>query len=145
MSTQTGWWEPAYHGGRFEELDDAECRRLLVSNNVGRLGYCVEQQPRIVPMNYVITQQHLVIRTAADNEVARWATDRPVAFEIDEMDRNHEWGWSVLVVGTATELPRPWLRAMDLGETPEPWAAGVRAHYLRLPIEQITGRRVHRA
>jgi hypothetical protein len=47
------------------------------------------------------------------------------------------------VCGTAEELPSASLRAMDVGETPEPWAAGVRSLYLRIPLIQITGRRVH--
>ncbi len=137
------WWEPAYLGGRLEQLDTTECRRLLVTTNVGRLGYSTSEEQRIVPMNYVIADDHLVFRTSSDNEVARFARDRAVAFEIDEMDKFLQSGWSVLVSGTAEELPRASLRAMDLGETPEPWAAGERSLYLRIPLTRLTGRRVH--
>lgn len=137
------WWEPSYRGGRLEKLDAAECRRLLVTTNVGRLGYSTADEQRIVPMNYVIADGHLVVRTSPESEAAQFARDRAVAFEVDEMDRWLQSGWSVLVSGTAEELPREALRSMDVGETPEPWAAGVRSLYLRIPLARLTGRRVH--
>jgi nitroimidazol reductase NimA-like FMN-containing flavoprotein (pyridoxamine 5'-phosphate oxidase superfamily) len=144
MTSAAGtWWQPAYRGGRLEELDTAECRRLLVTTSVGRLGYSTNDEQRIVPMNYVLSQDHLVFRTSSENEVAQYALDRPVAFEVDEIDQFLQAGWSVLVSGTAEELPRASLRAMDVGETPEPWAAGVRSLYLRIPLAHISGRRVH--
>lgn len=142
-TTPDAWWQPAYRGGRVDELEATQCRRLLVANSVGRLGYSSSDGQRILPMNYVIAEDHLVIRTSPDHEVARFAHNRAVAFEVDEVDKLFQSGWSVLVCGTATELPRASLRAMDVGETPEPWAAGVRSLYLRIPLTLITGRRVH--
>jgi nitroimidazol reductase NimA-like FMN-containing flavoprotein (pyridoxamine 5'-phosphate oxidase superfamily) len=124
-------------------LEATECRRLLISTSFGRLGYSAADEQRIVPMNYVIAEEHLVFRTSSENEVARFAPDRQVAFEVDKIDEFLQSGWSVLVSGTAEELPRASLRAMDVGETPEPWAAGVRSLYLRIPLARITGRRVH--
>jgi nitroimidazol reductase NimA-like FMN-containing flavoprotein (pyridoxamine 5'-phosphate oxidase superfamily) len=144
MSSAAGtWWEPAYRGGRLENLEVNECRRLLITTSVGRLGYSTPDQQRIVPMNYVVVDEHLVFRTSSDNEVARFARDHRVAFEVDHVDEFQQSGWSVLISGTAEELPRASLRAMDAGETPEPWAAGTRSLYLRIPLTQLTGRRVH--
>ncbi len=137
------WWPPAYRGGRVEVLEALECKRLLVSASVGRLGYSTANEQRIVPMNYVLADDHLVFRTASDNEVAHFAPGRAVAFEVDDIDKFLQSGWSVLVSGAAQELPSASLRAMDVGETPEPWAAGVRALYLRIPLTKVTGRRVH--
>lgn len=94
-------------------------------------------------MNYVLAHGHLVIRTSEDSEVARHVVGRSVAFEIDEIDPFLQGGWSVLVTGVAEILPREELRAMDAGETPEPWASGIRSLYLRLPLTNISGRRVH--
>ena len=142
-STPPSWWEPAYTGGRLEELSTAECRRLLVTTNVGRLGYSAQGEQKIVPLNYVLQNEHIVFRTSTENDVAQYARDRNVAFEVDAIDTFLRAGWSVLVTGTADELPREWLRAMDLGETPEPWASGSRPLYLRIPLTTISGRRVH--
>ena len=55
MSNALGtWWEPGYRGGRLEVLEAAECARLLVTTNIGRLGFSVDDGQRIVPMNFVI-------------------------------------------------------------------------------------------
>jgi nitroimidazol reductase NimA-like FMN-containing flavoprotein (pyridoxamine 5'-phosphate oxidase superfamily) len=139
------WWEPAYRGGRIEVLEVSECRRLLVTSNVGRLGYATPDEQRIVPLNYVVFDEHLVFRTSSENDIARFVPGRPVAFEVDDMDGFLQSGWSVLACGTADELPRESLRAMDVGETPEPWAEGVRPLYLRIPLTRLTGRRVQAA
>lgn len=143
QTTKPEWWEPAYRGGRLEVLDETECRRLLVVGSVGRLGYRAGAEQRIVPMNYVLAHQHLVFRTSAESEIAESALGSPVAFEVDEVDPFLQAGWNVLVSGVAEELPRTELRAMDVGETPEPWASGTRSLYLRVPLTTISGRRVH--
>ena len=145
MSGESEGFESLHRGGRVEELESSECRRLLVTTNVGRIGYSTGDAVRIVPLNYVLFADQLVVRTLPDNELARFALNRPVAFEIDELDRFLQSGWSVLVSGVATELSRESLRAMDFGETPEPWAGGVRSLYLQIPLTQLTGRRVHPA
>jgi nitroimidazol reductase NimA-like FMN-containing flavoprotein (pyridoxamine 5'-phosphate oxidase superfamily) len=146
MTTATRiWWEPAHHGGRLEELEVSECLRLLVSANVGRLGYSTAEEQRIVPLNYVLADGHLVFRTSPYSEVGRFARSHQVAFQVDAIDTFLHSGWSVQVSGVAEELPSESLRAMDLGETPEPWAEGVRSLYLRLPLNRATGRRVHPA
>ncbi len=136
-------WQPAYRGGRLEDLEYAECRRLLVATSVGRLAYTTDDEPHIVPINYVLFDEHLVFRTSRDNEVAGSAVGQPVAFEVDKIDEFLQAGWSVVVTGIAEELPGRSLRAMDVGETPEPWASGVRSLYLRIPLTRVTGRRVH--
>jgi nitroimidazol reductase NimA-like FMN-containing flavoprotein (pyridoxamine 5'-phosphate oxidase superfamily) len=138
------WWEPAYRGGRIEVLEAAECARLLVTTNIGRLGFSVDDGQRIVPINFVVADRHLVFRTAPHTEAAR-CIGRPVAFEVDSFDEFLLSGWNVLVSGTAEQLPMESLRAMDVGETPEPWAEGVRPVYVRLALDQMAGRRVHAA
>ena len=45
------WWSLTLRGGRVERLSPPECRRLLGSTSVGRLGYSTANGPRIVPMN----------------------------------------------------------------------------------------------
>lgn len=137
-------WEPAYRGGRIEVLEGAECARLLVTTNIGRLGFSVADGQRIVPMNFVVADRHLVFRTAPHTETAR-CIGRQVAFEVDSFDEFLLTGWNVLVTGTAEALPMDSLRAMDAGDTPEPWPAGVRSVYVRLPLDQMAGRRVHAA
>jgi nitroimidazol reductase NimA-like FMN-containing flavoprotein (pyridoxamine 5'-phosphate oxidase superfamily) len=142
MTNALTWWEPAYRGGRLERLERYECESLLATKNIGRLGFRVTGSQRIVLMNYVITNHHLVIRTAPHTEAAH-CLGEDVAFEVDDVDEFLLTGWDVLAHGVAELLPPEWLRAMDIGETPEPWAEGVRSVYIRIPLENLSGRRVH--
>jgi nitroimidazol reductase NimA-like FMN-containing flavoprotein (pyridoxamine 5'-phosphate oxidase superfamily) len=47
-------WSLLDRGSRLKALDRDERRRLLESGNVGRLAYCTDSGPRIVPMNYTL-------------------------------------------------------------------------------------------
>jgi len=53
-------WSLLDRGGRLEALDRDECRRLLESSNIGRLAYCTDSGPRIVPMNYTLVSERLI-------------------------------------------------------------------------------------
>ena len=50
MTLDNAGWSLLDRGGRLETLDRDECRRLLGSTNIGRLGYCTDFGPRIVPI-----------------------------------------------------------------------------------------------
>ena len=93
------WWPIWHRGGRLEELDARECRRLLAGTTVGRLAYQTMRGPRIIPMNYALVADSIVTCTAPDTEIARIAPKQTVAFEIDHADGYLQRGWSVLVVG----------------------------------------------
>ena len=137
------WWEPAYRGGRMEQLEPVECRRLLVSGSFGRLGYRTNDEQRLVPMDYVVIDDYLVFRTSSDHDIAQSVPWQSVAFEVDDVDAFLQAGWSVLVNGIAEELPRDSLRAVGADAAPEPAAEGVRSLYIRIPLTRITGLRVH--
>jgi nitroimidazol reductase NimA-like FMN-containing flavoprotein (pyridoxamine 5'-phosphate oxidase superfamily) len=139
------WWPIWHRGGRLETLDAAECRRLLTATSVGRLGYQTERGPRIVPLNYALAGQWIITRTAPDTEVARFATNQTVAFELDQTDEYLQTGWSVLVVGELRVISAETLRMLAPAQTPDPWAEGPRSVFLQLGIDEMTGRRVHPA
>jgi hypothetical protein len=68
-----------------------------------------------------------------------------LAFEVDHVDEERKFGWSVLVrgVGAAVDLERvrALLRAMD-GNSPTPWAAGIHKVWLQIVPHIVTGRRL---
>lgn len=118
------------------------CLRLLRSHpvSVGRLGVTdADGQPLIVPVNYLMDGDAIVIRADPSSFIARRALERPVAFEVDDVDAAWQDGWSVLIQGTArrvadvVELAR--FRRLRL----QPWAPGERSLYLRIDPERITG------
>ena len=132
-------------GGRLEVLAPGECLRLLESRNIGRLGYCTDFGPRIVPMNYTLIGDQLTFRTGADTEAARHVPSHAIGFEVDHLDEYLHTGWSVLVLGNARLLDEASLRMLDIRQTPQPWPEGQRSLVMQLPLSKMTGRRVHPA
>lgn len=126
-----------------EHLGRDECRSLLASRPVGRLAYCSAFGPRIVPMNHVLADASLLVRTAPGSDAAREVPGHFVAFEVDDLDDFLHAGWSVQVRGFAELLPAASIRMLDVAQTPQPWADGERSLVLRLPLTEVTGIRVH--
>jgi hypothetical protein len=99
MTLDNAAWSLLDRGGRLETLDRDECRRLLGSTTIGRLGYCTDFGPRIVPMNYTLVSESVTFRTGIDTEAAHQLFDHPIAFEVDQVDEFLQAGWSVLCRG----------------------------------------------
>jgi hypothetical protein len=138
-------WSLLDRGGRLEVLDRDECRRLLGSSNIGRLAYCTDSGPRVVPINYTMVSEALIFRTGMDSEGYGYLINRPIAFEVDQVDEFLQTGWSVLVVGNAGLMDERSLRLLDLQQSPQPWPEGRKALVVQLPLTTVTGRRVHPA
>ena len=131
-----------------EELDEAECLRLIASGGIGRIGFSGRYGPTVMPVNYQLYEGTIVFRTAQDS-----ATDEDlrtgianaeykVAFEIDDFDSAARTGWSVLIQGSAHHVESEDERASVAGVGAEPWAGGDRELFLRITPTRITGRRV---
>ena len=65
-------------------------------------------------------------------------------FEFDGTDPVDRTGWSVIVVGEAEEVTDPAELDRLAGFELEPWAPGVRTHWVRLRATSASGRRVVR-
>ena len=83
----------------------------------------------------------MVFRTAAGTKLEAALKESVVAFQVDDFDAEGHRGWSVLMVGKATEL-----RPIELGRLePLPvraWAHGTRGHVVRIRTEFVSGRRI---
>jgi uncharacterized protein len=126
--------------GHLQELDREECLELLASKAVGRLAYHSEDGLEVLPLNYVLQGDKVLMRTSPHTTLGRQSHMDTAAFEVDEIDDATESGWSVLVRGTVNPLD-----VDDLPPTtarPRPWASGHRMLYLRLRPLSITGRRL---
>ena len=51
-----------------EVLTEAECRRLLAEHDVGRVAFVDDDWPVVLPVNYVIDNDVIAIRTDAGSE-----------------------------------------------------------------------------
>ncbi len=124
------------------ELNRRDCLDLLQGSGVGRVAVCTPDGPVIIPVNYVMDDETVVVRTAPYTLLAGHAWDQ-AAFEIDDLDHDMRRGWSVLVVGQAApvEDPDEIAESQRLSEL-MPWAPGSRNMFIRITPQRITGREV---
>lgn len=133
-----------------EELDEAECLRLITPGGIGRLAYSGRYGPTVFPVNYRLYEGAIVFRTAQDSptdEDLRTGianAEYKVAFEIDEIDLDAREGWSVLVQGPAHHVESDTERESVLKAGVETWPGGDRELFLRVVPSRITGRRIRR-
>lgn len=128
-----------------EELDVDQCWANLRQRWVGRLAVSVNNRPDIFPVNYVVDAGTVVVQTAPGFKLAAAVLGSGVAFEVDEIDEVTRSGWSVVIHGKAKEVEslEGLLHAQDLHIGP--WAAGEKNHYIRIDVDEITGRRIPEA
>jgi nitroimidazol reductase NimA-like FMN-containing flavoprotein (pyridoxamine 5'-phosphate oxidase superfamily) len=129
-------------GNRLEEIDREECLRLLREEAyVGRLAFLVDGRPMVLPVNYLAEGETVVFSTVAGTKLAA-VRDTPVAFEIDESRALYHAGWSVVVRGVAHEVTdRDELERLRRGPL-RSWAEGTREHWVRISVDEISGRRI---
>jgi nitroimidazol reductase NimA-like FMN-containing flavoprotein (pyridoxamine 5'-phosphate oxidase superfamily) len=128
-----------------EELDEAECLRLISPGGVGRIAYTSRSGPAVLPVSYRLHDGAVVFRTAEhgpldeDLRTGIRGAEYRVAFEIDDIDLANRQGWSVLIQGPAhhvTEAERAALQA-DI----DTWAPGERELWVRIVPSRVIGRR----
>ncbi|MQY08039.1 pyridoxamine 5'-phosphate oxidase family protein [Actinomadura macrotermitis] len=128
-----------------EELDHAECLRLIAPGGVGRVGFDDGQGPAVLPVNYVVDGDSVVFRTAVEGRLDSGVTtgvqdaDVRIAFEVDRFDEDSRQGWSVMLRGGAHHMSPE--EAAD-APTVDPWPGGERDAHIRLTPRTVTGRRV---
>jgi nitroimidazol reductase NimA-like FMN-containing flavoprotein (pyridoxamine 5'-phosphate oxidase superfamily) len=127
-----------------DEIDEAECWRLLGSEPVGRVAVIAGHYPLVFPVNHTVAARGILFSTAPGTKL--WATQRSnVSFEVDHIDIETRTGWSVLVRGSAREVIAD--RNVELARVmqdaaPAPWAPGPRERLVRIVADSISGRRI---
>lgn len=128
--------------GELQTLSSAECLQLLGSRDLGRMAYNDPEGPVVIPVNFVLDGDTVIIATSPHTDLGRrHAHAGTVAFQVDEIDQQAHSGWSVLLRGTAEAVDYAELPA-SYHSRPAPWAGGVRTLYLRIVPSNITGRRL---
>jgi len=129
---------------RIERLDEHECWRRLLANQLGRLAFTANGRIEVLPINYVVRDRRLVFRTdalAAPLQPQRGS----VPFEIDGWTR--QTAWSVIARGLLTRDLDPGALALESEIGLAPWAPderGERTALMVLTVDEITGREFHR-
>lgn len=121
-----------------DEIDRDECFQLVASLGVGRIAVGGGGgPPLVVPVNYVLDGDTVVFRSDEGSKLVA-LEEQPASFQVDFVDVFHRTGWSVLIQGVVTEVDSSTLVHLTL----EPWAAGLKRHWLRVIPAVVTGRRL---
>lgn len=127
---------------QFTALSTGECRRLLGTHGVGRVGISTPEGPVILPVNYTFLDGAIAFRTAPNAAPAASGGNR-IAFEVDHMDDALSQGWSVLLVGVARAVTDSvQVSLLDRKALSLPWAGGERSLWFTVVPTRITGRRI---
>ena len=133
----------------FLEIDRDGCIQMLAaaSGRVGRIALSGSGAPPVIrPVNYAFDDQtqSVVFRSALGSKFRKALSSGTAAFEIDGVDPVERTGWSVIIVGEVEEVA-------DAGETDrlegfelEPWAPGLKTHWVRIRPTTASGRRIVR-
>ena len=128
--------------GEVMELSRSECEGLLRREMVGRVGIATPAGPHIVPLNYSVSEGSVVVCTTPYSLLGTYGRDTLLAFEIDHFEHAQERGWSVLVRGRSEPVEDAAELRSLVRVLPHPWAAGRRSLYLRIPLTEVSGRRL---
>ena len=124
------------------KLMPAECRRLIAPGGVGRIAFGSLSGPVVVPVNFAVLADTIVVRTA-EGTVIDGHADEQMALEVDHIDEALCQGWSVLVRGSAHRVRHPAeLHRLQEDAVIWPWPGGEREVYVRILPSEITGRRI---
>jgi uncharacterized protein len=145
------------HDGRTQNIDQQEeavmqetvdlspdrCALLLGAGVTGRVALSSPDGPHIVPVNYAVVGEAVVMRTSPYSVLGTYGRGSMLAFEVDWFDHDRWRGWSVVARGRADVVTDPLeLDRIRATAEPRPWAGGVRNLFLRLRWSELSGRQI---
>lgn len=134
--------DPDQHRAGMDVIFYQECLELLKTEEVGRIAVVVDGRPEIFPVNYVVDGGGIMFRTDSGTKLVG-ATQGPVAFEVDRLDRETQSGWSVIVHGRAILYSK--FDSHKRQQASRLWLGTTKPHLIRVSPTSITGRRVSAA
>ncbi len=126
-------------------LDTEACLAHLSerSGYVGRLAYLEGVHPVVLPVNYMLDRDRIALRTAEGSKLTAAKRGAAVSFQVDHIQDFLESGWSVLVRGHARLVDADDERARLAAIGLRTWSGDdLKSHWVVIPIEQISGRRI---
>ena len=126
----------------FDALDHQACMTLLARQTVGRLGYIDDGWPIVVTVNFVSTDDGIVIRSLPGGKLFAALRGDVVCLQADYVNPRSKSGWSVLVHGPLEVISDPQSLRLAWENDPEPWVDSDSWEWLRLRPLSATGRTV---
>ena len=125
-----------------EVLSYEECVSLLARAPVGRLGVSSDALPVVLPVNYVVDGDRIVVRTNPGTKLDAALRNAVVAFEVDHYDPVAHTGWSVLVTGRATVIDDQTDIAAVKRLPLRAWGAVPADRFVAISMDLVNGRRI---
>jgi uncharacterized protein len=120
-----------------------ECERLLRAGVFGRMVLSTPARAEIVPVNYAVMGDAILIRTAPDSLLDSHAHGADLLFEVDQVDPERWRGWSVVARGRGERVDEDDLTGAERSSPgPPPWVSGHRDVWIRLRWDELSGRRL---
>lgn len=129
---------------RMVQLSADQALELLAGAHVGRVVFSHHALPAIRPVNHIVEDGAVVIRSHAGAAILGPAgRGSVVAYQADRLDEERRTGWSVVVTGTASLVRDPEALAR-YGRLLTPWIASGTHHVVRISADIVTGFRIAR-
>jgi len=119
-------------------LDRTDAWSRLRSRSLGRLAVSVDGHPDIFPVNFLATDDGILIRTEPGTKVDDVVANENVAFEVDDTAEGS--AWSVVVKGTARRVDDEDHLAAARSAALWAWAPGPKDVFLHIDPTDVTGR-----
>jgi uncharacterized protein len=119
-----------------------QCLALVASVSIGRVVYTDQALPAVVPMNFVLDGDEVVIHTGSGSTLVAAIRNAVVAFQVDDFDSDTTTGWSVTITGRA-RLVDDEEEATRLARLPlRPWVPTENGQFIRNPARHVAGHRL---
>ncbi len=125
-----------------EVLEREECLALMRTATIGRVGVSADALPTILPVNFLLDGDRIVIRSGRGAKMTAALDEAVVAFEVDDFDPVSHAGWSVVVTGVANAVTDPEeLEALESAPLRR-WAPTGDDQFVSISTEFVAGRRL---
>lgn len=119
-------------------LSGAECRSWLSEHTQGRLGHQTGRGPRSVVVSYAVTDDQIVVRIPAYNEISQYAPGRQVTLNVGCVSASSHTRTEVTVTGIGF-IPGHQANLADAVDLPEDWPPGISTQIICLDLAVVEG------
>lgn len=136
---------PPHDGGvtAVHELTYETCDKLIRAGVFGRMVLSRSTGPEIVPVNYVVVGDTVLVRTSPGSLLDQYADGADLVFEVDHADYTRWHGWSVVARGRGERVAPDELTDEErTAPGPPAWITREEVSWIRLPWVTLTGRKV---
>ena len=124
---------------RIVELSAQESWEILDRERFGRLAVAIGGDPDIFPINFLVDDGKLLMRTAPGTKLTELVITAAVAVEAD--GRDGDTAWSVVVKGLARMVESFSETYADDAKNLETWLPSDKPIYVEIGARSISGRR----